>query len=113
MKAYVVQDKTECLFATVVFAETAGKARALAQSTDACEDVPFTDISVRRIPVLDRFYRGRSEMNWYNPDDRMAMVRYGDFECSREVDTTLEKCNECPATEWCGRYEYLMEDKEE
>ena len=53
MKAYLVKDKDE-LSATVVFAETAGKARALAMSTECCEDVDFCDIQVRRRPQLDK-----------------------------------------------------------
>lgn len=111
MKAYSATDKNEWMFSTVVFAETAGKARAIAQQTDACEDVDFTDIYVKRIPALDRFYRGKQEMDWYDPDDRAAMVRYGNFECSREIDVSEEKCSKCSAAEWCGRYEGIKEDE--
>lgn len=55
MKAYLVKDKDE-FCATVVFAETVGKARALAMSTECCEDVDFCDIQVKRQPQLDKYY---------------------------------------------------------
>ena len=43
MKAWLVREKgTFC--AEIVFAETRGKARALARRTDCCEDARFTDI---------------------------------------------------------------------
>lgn len=103
MKAYVVTDKNECVYSTVVFAETRGKAIALAQSTDACEDVPFTEISARRVPQMDKYYRGKSEMDWYNADDRIALCKEAGFSCSDEV---LEpECEICPAKEYCDRYQ--------
>lgn len=108
MKAYTVKDNYDPLFSTVVFAETAGKARAIAQHTDACEDLDFIDIRAIRVPALDRFYRGKPEMDWYNAEDRIAMVRFADYECSSEMDDP--ECESCPAKEWCGRYE---RDKEE
>lgn len=111
MKAYSATDKNEWMFSTVVFAETAGKAKAIAQHTEACELSDFTDICVRRIPALDKFYRGKQEMDWNDPDDRAAMVRYGNFECSDEVDVSEEKCSECSAAEWCGRYERIKEEE--
>lgn len=103
MKAYIVSDRCDPLFSTVVFAETAGKARAIAQGTDACEDLDFIDIRATRVRSLDSYYKGESEMNWYDPEDRVAMVRFANFECSRECDDP--NCEPCPAKEWCGRYE--------
>lgn len=88
LKAYIVEEKNGATgFATVVFAETPGKARQLAQSTDACEDLDFIDIRAIRAPALDECYRGWDEMNWY------------------EIDHP--KCDPCPAKEWCGRYESI------
>ena len=103
MKAYTVQDRWDPMFSTVVFAETAGKARAIAQHTDACEDLDFTDIRAIRVPALDGCYRGKPEMDWYNAEDRIAMVKLADYECSQEVYNP--RCEYCPAKEWCGRYE--------
>ena len=105
LKAYTCTDKRECGSSTVVFAETPGKAKMIAQNTNACEDVPFTDILVRRVPILDDAYRGRDEMDWMNAQDRIRMVRDADYECSGEVDVTEKKCRACPAFQWCGRAE--------
>lgn len=66
MKAYTVKDRFDPLFSTVVFAETAGKARAIARYTDACEGLDFIDIRAKRVPAMDKFYRGKPEMDWYN-----------------------------------------------
>ena len=60
MKAWLVREKDE-FCATVVFAETRGKARALAKYTDACEDCDFIDIEVRRVPQMDKYYK---ELFW-------------------------------------------------
>ena len=109
MKAWIVDDPIEAATAAVVFAETRGQAKVLAQSTDACEDMEFKDIRAVRAPKLDRFYRGKKEMDWRDPDDRIAMVKYGGFHCSSEVDIGKEKCDACPAHEWCDRYEGMME----
>ena len=109
MKAYTVTDKREYMYSTVVFAETRGKAIALAMHTDACEDCEFTDILARRIPALDKYYRGRNEMDWFDAQDRIAMVRDGNYSCSYEVDVELKDCKECPAHECCERYERIAE----
>lgn len=113
MKAWIVDDPIDASTAAVVFAETRGQAKVLAQSTDACEDMAFTDIRAVRAPKLDQFYRGKTEMDWHDPGERIAMVKYGDFHCSSEVDVYKEKCEACPAHEWCGRYENMMEDTDE
>lgn len=63
MKAWLVRQKDE-FCATVVFAETRGKARALALLTDACEDADWLDIDVYRRPNLDKYYvDGKREMD--------------------------------------------------
>lgn len=110
MKAYIVNDRADPLFSTVVFAETAGKARAIARNTDACEDLDFIDIRAVRAPALDHSYKGKEEMDWYDPEDRLAMVKIAGFECSREIGDP--DCEPCPAKEWCGRYESDQEDND-
>lgn len=108
MKAYVVRDEQRYEdYCTIVFAETRGQARQIAQSTDACEDSEFTDIRALRVPELDRFYRGNQEMDWHNMADRVAMVRYGNMFCSYEVDA---ECEDCDAKEYCDRYESEHEE---
>ena len=108
MKAYCVSCEPWD-FATVVFAETRGKAIALAMHTDACEDAEFTEIRAYRRPALDKHYRGLPEMDWDNAEDRIALVRDGGFSCSYEIDNCYLECEECPAAEWCGRYESMTE----
>ena len=109
MKAYKVQDRRDPLFGTVVFAQTAGKARAIAQHTDTCEDLDFTDIRATRVPALDGCYRGKPEMDWwYDKEDREAMVRLANFCCSYEIDDP--ECDDCTAKEWCERYERDHDD---
>lgn len=106
MKAYLVKDKDE-LSATVVFAETAGKARALAMSTECCEDVDFCNIQVKRRPQIDKYYvDGKKEMDWFNPQDRIALVKECGFECDPDYWES-EHCELCFAKEYCGRYEEM------
>ncbi len=105
MKAYLVRDERSYEdYCTVVFGETRGKAIRAALATDACEDGEWTDIRATRVPELDCYYRGRSEMDWSNEKDRIGMVRYANMSCSYEVDDTYCNCPECPAKEFCSRY---------
>lgn len=102
MKAWLVREKDE-FRATVVFAETRGKARSIAMSTDACEDADFCDIEVRRQPQLDKYYKdGKQEMDWYNANDRIALVKEAGFCCSDNDTSGL--CEECPAKKYCVLY---------
>ena len=108
MKAWIVRAKDE-FYATVVFAETRGKARALAMHTEACEDVDFIDIEVRRKPQMDKYYKdGKKEMDWFNSKDRVALVRDSNFRCSDEA-FDIENCEYCPAKEYCYYYENYLE----
>ena len=108
MKAWVVRKK-EGFCATVVFAETRGKARALALSTDACEDAEFCDIEVRREPQLDKYYvEGKKEMEWENPKDRITLVK----ECGFTCEYTDWYCEDCPANEYCEQYQIELEESE-
>lgn len=103
MKAWLVKDKDE-FCATVVFAETRGKARALAMSTECCEDVRFTAIEVKRKPQMDKYYtEGKMEMDWLNSKDRIALVKECGFICDRDC-WNIEDCDQCPAKEYCDMY---------
>ncbi|MBR2388266.1 MAG: hypothetical protein IKB02_05805 [Clostridia bacterium] len=110
MKAWLVKDKDECA-ATVVFAETRGKARSMAMATDACEDVAFCDIEVRRVPSIDKYYKeGKKEMDWYDDKDRLALVKECSFRCEyMEIDL----CEDCPAKEYCDEYQDYIAELEE
>ena len=112
MKAWIVREKDE-FCATVVFAETRGKARALAMHTEVCEDADFCDIDVRRIPDLDKYYvNGKKEMCWYLSTDRVALVKDGGFTCDREY-WKPEDCETCPAAEYCDMYKDYVEREAE
>lgn len=105
MKAWLVREKGEFI-ATVVFAETRGKAKVVAMRTEACEDVDFCNIEVRRQPQMDKYYvEGKTEMDWFNPNDRIALVKECGFYCE---DIGLKWCEECPAKEYCEDYQDLV-----
>lgn len=109
MKAWRVED-TESYEGgcTVVFAETRGKAHDLARHTDCCEDAEWCDIRVTRIPAMDKMWKpGKTEMNWLDPEDRIALVKECGFYC---LDVYREYCEKCPAAEWCDNYQDWKED---
>ena len=78
-------------YSTVIFAETEGKARAAAMHTDCCEDMMFTEIAIRRCKELDGEHRGHTEMDWYDPLDRLALVKNG-WMCEYFGDDDCETC---------------------
>ena len=100
MKAWLALNKTDDEGAmAIVFAETAGKAKALALHTAACEDSNFTDISVSRMPKADKMYKpGKIEMDWNDPNDRLFMVKHCSFYC---IDKNEKLCRECNAKKYC------------
>lgn len=101
MKAWYVYDKTNPdMWMTVVFAETANKARHLAQSTDACEYADYVDILASRAPKLDQYYCGLPEIDWRDPEMRVILVRDHSWAC---LDTSQE-CQTCPAIKWCRHF---------
>lgn len=111
MKAYSVSDRNgDADYSTVVFAETVGKAKAYAVGTDEFCDYGFTRLRAIRMPMLDKYYKGKPEMDWFDPKDRIAMVRYANYECSGELSFADCDCENCPAKKWCGRYEMEMDD---
>lgn len=112
MKAWLVREKDE-FCATVVFAETRGKARALALHTEACEDADWLDIDVYRRPNLDKYYvDGKREMNWFNKNDRIALVRDGGFVCDPDY-WEFEDCEVCSASDYCDKYQDRIKEMEE
>ena len=105
MKAYKITDRNGVYdYAIIVFAENRNKAKAIAVNTDSFEDIEYKDIRAIRMPKLDKYYRGESEMDWYNAEDRIAMVKEAGFSCSLDY-WEEEDCLECPAWQWCDRCE--------
>ena len=102
-KAWIVQEKGE-FEASVVFAETRGKAKSMALHTDACEDADFMSIEVRRAKEADKYYKpGKRELDWFNKDDRIALVKDCGFTCIPDAHCA-EECAVCPAKEFCDDY---------
>ena len=114
MKAWLVRGR-ESSAATIVFAETRGKARSVAMHTETCEDVDFCDIDVTRKRHMDKYYsEGKKEMDWYNAKDRIAMVKDCGFRCDYDYfNFDIEDCEVCPAKEYCDTYKGHMEMEEE
>ena len=99
MKAYIGSDRNGDEGTVIV---------VFAESATFC-DYGFTGIRINRCAALDPYYKGRREMDWSNMEDRVAMVRYADFECSSEMDWDSCDCEYCDARKWCGRYEMMTE----
>ncbi len=107
MKAWLAREK-DGFSCAVVFAETRGKARALARTTSACEDSDFCDIEVNRLPKIDKYYKeGKKEMDWLNPKDRVILVKECSFQCEIVED---DECENCSAKEFCDLYNDYMEE---
>lgn len=100
MKAWIVTTDydTGC---TVVFAETRGKAIAAALCCDQFEDCEFIEIRATRFKKFDSHYRGRSEIDWYDPKDRVPLVRDYSWAC----DDIGYDCDTCAAKKWCMHWE--------
>ncbi|MCH5303538.1 MAG: hypothetical protein J1E41_01625 [Ruminococcus sp.] len=101
MKAWLVGIKDEFL-KTVVFAENRNKAKSLAKSTEACDGAKYIDIEARRLPIADSQYKGRTEMEWDNPKDRLFLVKNCDFCCEF---AELSECDKCSAKKYCSFYQ--------
>ena len=107
MKAWLVRVKDQYC-ATVVFAETRGKAKSIALHTDCCEDADFCDIEIRRLPHIDKYYKeGKIELDWLDQKDRVILFDECDFRCEY-VEEYL--CKDCPVKEHCEDYEYYKEE---
>lgn len=98
MKAWTCHNEMSG-YSTVVFAETRGKAKSAALNTYLMgDDYSFTEIRVFRCPQMDAMYKGESEVDWYDPDTKMALVKELGWYCEEPLD---EECESCPALEWC------------
>lgn len=100
-------------YTAIVFAETAGKARYHAMQYELLgDDLDFRDITVYREHGMDKYYRGASEMDWDNDQDRIAMVQELGFSCDDDAFDP-DDCKRCPAAEWCGKYHDWLEEEQE
>lgn len=108
MKAWKIDNPYEN-DSTVVFAETRGKAKVIAQRTDTCEDVDFTKIIIHRFKEADSQYRGNSEMDWFDHDDKMFLLSHGWY-CSDDIE--YDDCKNCEDKELCSRWKDIMLERE-
>ena len=109
MKAYHVWDEdNDEGYSIVIFAETRSKAKTAARWTDACEDAEYIRIRAKRLPALDKEYRGREVMDWSNDLDRIALVKQG-WHCHPEY-WDPDDCETCPAADWCDLYNDSKEE---
>lgn len=106
LKAYHVENEDDYEWcSTVVFAETRGQAKVLAQSTNACEDADFIRIRAIRLPEFDKEYRGHSEMDWNDEEDRRALARHG-WHC---LGVDRKMCATCFVKDDCQDYKAYLE----
>lgn len=97
MKAYKAWDeKVYDSGSTIVFAENIREAKKIAMSTDACSEADFIDIRVKRIKDYDVLYKGKSEIDWYDEETRIVLVRDFGWSCIEEY-----MCDTCWAQEYC------------
>lgn len=96
-------------YSTIVFAENRNKAKALALRTDCCEDEEYINIRVTRFPEADRLYKGHYEVDWYDAETRIALVKDFGWSC---YDADYSECNACPARNYCDAYKEYMEVNE-
>lgn len=109
MKAWLAKE-TVNFRATVVFAETRGKAKSAALITDCCEGANFCDIEVRRVPQMDKYYvEGKTKMDWSDPKDRVALVKECSFCCRHPI---AEDCKGCSAKDFCDEAVQKEEETE-
>jgi len=115
MKAYAVFDKDGYPpYSEVVFAETRAKAiyTALRDTDLSYEGCEYTDMRARRKQMLDKYYRGRSAMDWNNDTDRLAMVRDAGYVCDDDFFDP-DECVKCVGKDYCSKYEEYQEENEE
>ena len=95
---------------TVVFADTRNEAKVIALSCDCCEDAEYIEVCVRRMQELDHLYKGQSEIDWWDKETRVALVRDHGWSC---FDPYYPDCEECPAKEFCEQYKDMTGDMEQ
>ena len=83
---------------TIVFAESRGKAKSIVKHLEGFDDLDFTDIRVNRCERADSLYKGDREIDWYDPDSRLVLVRDLGWYCY------YEDCEKCIAKEYCLEY---------
>ena len=101
LKAYEAWDERSLEpVETVVFAKNVREAKKIAFGTVVCENADYINVRVRRFPQMDDHYRGKTEIDWHDMEDRKALVRLG-WICLE----TSDECDTCPARTLCRQWE--------
>lgn len=96
MKAYKVWDeKAEENYCDVVFAESANKARQSAVGRGSCEWADYIDIRAKRLPLLDKLYKGKTYGDWYDMELRKVLVEQYGWTCIEPDRAECERCKLC------------------
>lgn len=97
-------------YEVIIFAETAGKAKAIAMTCSLFENCKFTEIKVRRCPKADKAYRGEEFLDFANneTDTLFAVTELGWY-CDNESFDPDGECRKCCANEHCDRYKDYKE----
>ena len=105
LKAYHAQEK-DSDYATIVFAENATQAKSIAQGCDCCETAQYIDLRVHRVKEADKLYKGHAEIDWYDEDTRLTLVRDLSWAC---LEPSWE-CDSCRAKAYCRWHEQEEEN---
>lgn len=110
MKAWKVDTNDSDYGATIVFAETSGKAKAVALANCSQFDgLDFTELCARRYKDLDQYYKGEAYPDAWNDDElRLILVRDYAWFCIDGIDSY---CDDCIAKEYCLQWEGVEEEE--
>lgn len=108
MKAWRVVHNYDNDVSAIVFAPTKGKAKSIAMHYDLLGDkyIDFIEIRCYRVKRGDKFYNGKSYLDWDCDDDRLLMVKEFGFTCEEEFYQERE-CAYCVAKDFCSLYEEI------
>lgn len=73
----------------------------ISMGCDCCEGASYIEISVKRMKALDGLYKGIPEIDWYDPETRMLLVRDYGWSCTE----TSWECLFCAAKKHCMWWE--------
>lgn len=102
MKAYTAWDNASVeSYSTIVFAENSREAKKVAFACDICDGSDYIQVRVKRLPGADKLYKGHPEIDWWDEETRLALVREFSWACE---DTSCE-CETCSSKKYCSHWE--------
>lgn len=102
MKAYLAWDRKAIEnYQTIVFAENAREAKKIAFTCEICENADYIQVRVRRLKDADKFYKGNPEIDWWDDETRLSLVKNLSWSC----EYTSHECESCVARKYCGHWE--------